>query len=211
MSSPIVTVTAAAASRRLVDLSYARLMMGLDASADPVLDNLLDSASAAAERWCNRKLIRESVSEIWRLPQPRESLPLTRWPIVSIASVTEGTGDALDSAYYEADLEDGQLYRLDGSDCRSRWCATKVTVAYTGGYLAEDETGSDVPDDLRDGVMAIVRAAWFAQGRDPYLRSEEVPGVARFAYGFGAAAQSESGLPPEAESLLAPYRMLVVG
>lgn len=210
--TPIVTIDTPATSRQLVELSYARLMLGLDTTeaADAVLQALIDSASAAAERWCNRRMIREGVTETWRLPQSQESLWLTRWPVDTITSITED-GVALTSAYWEVDEDTGRLYRLDGSDGRARWSAKKTVIVYTGGYRPDDDTGADLPDDLRDGVLAIVKSGWFARDRDPYLRSEEMPGVARYTYGFGSAASSDSGLPPEAESLLAPYRRFAIG
>lgn len=211
MSNPIVTVTVAAASRRLVDLSYARLMLGLDASADTRLLALIDSASRSVENYCNRKLIRETVSEQWRLRQAMPSLQLTRYPVASIVSVTEDTDPALTSDYYEADEETGQLFRLDGSDNRLSWCARKITVAYSGGYVPEDDTGSDVPEDLRDGTLAIVKSGWFAKQRDPYERSVDIPGLATISYGFGSAMRTDSGFPPEAEALLAPYRRWAIG
>lgn len=206
---PIVTVTSAATSRQLVELSYARDILGLTVSeaSDAKLDALIDGASAFVEQWCNRRLIYEAVSELWRPTRAQTSLFLSRYPVMDITSITEDTDDALTAAYWEIDYDTGELWRLDGSDNRITWSASKIVVVYAAGYVPADETGTNIPDDLRDGTLELVKSRWFALERDPYLRSEEVPGVARYAYGFGAAAQSGANMPPEAEALLNPYRV----
>lgn len=210
---PIVTVTSAAVSRKLIEPSYARDMLGLGVSevTDAKLDVMLDGVSAFIERWCNRKLIYETVSERWRPNQTLDRIWLTRWPVVSITSITEDDDTALTSAYWEVDYDTGELFRLDGDDARISWDAQKVVIVYKAGYVPADETGASVPDDLRDGALELLKSRWFALERDPYLRSEEVPGLAKYSYGFGSAAQSGSDMPPEAEALLSSYRRAAVG
>lgn len=213
-NQPIVTITSAATSRQFVELSYARDILGLSVSeiSDPKLDALIDGASVFVEKWCNRRLIRETVSEQWRLTREVSSLFLTRSPVASITSITEDDDDPLGAAYWEADYDTGELFRLDGSDNRENWSVTsKVVIVYSGGYVPADETATNVPDDLRDGTLELVKSRWFALERDPYLRSEEVPGAIRYSYGFGAGAQRDSGMPPEAEMLLSPYRRIAIG
>lgn len=216
----IITIAEAATSRKLVDLSYARQMLGVDTAtmSDQKLENLIDAQSAFVESWCSRKLIRETVTERFRFRQPQETLFLDRTPVEasSVSSIIENAV-ALTTDQWELDYESGQLWRLS-SECRLPWggygpCprAMVVEVSYAGGYIPADDTGSDVPADLRDGVLELIKAARFGLGRDPYLRSEEVPGVQIYGYGFGAAAQSSSGIAPEAEALLTKYRRLAFG
>ena len=208
----IVTVTSAATSRQLIEVSFARDMLGLSVTeiSDAKLFELIDGASAEVEQWCNRRLILETVSEQWRPTRPQGSLWLNRFPVSSITSITEDDDDALTATYWELDYDTGELWRLDGSDNRDTWDADKIVVVYSAGYVPADDTGTNIPFDLRDGTLELIKSRWFGLERDPYERSVEVPGLATIQYGFGSAARTTSGMPPEAERLLTSYRRIAI-
>lgn len=216
--SSIVTVQQGATSRRFIEPSYVRMMLGLDVSdiTDARLDALIEGACAFVENWCNRRgeMFYEVVSETFRLNQPASNLYLSRSPVVSVTSVSDGD-TALATTDWEIDYDTGRLARLDGANGLQKWGGLvsaipfRATVMYGAGYFADDDTGGNVPADLRDGTLALIRSNWFSLDRDPFTRSEEVPGVATISYGFGAAAQN-NGMPPDAEALLAPYRRLAL-
>ena len=217
---PIVTVIEHSASRKLLDFAYVREMLNLSITdvTDSKLNDLIDEVSADIESWCNRGLIDETVSEQWRLTRSVSSLFLTRWPVWSITSITEGTGTALDTAYWEVDYDSGELYRMDGADGRTNWFGIDlcyragaigvVRIVYRAGYVAADDTGTNVPPDLRAVALDILSSRFFALGRDNYLRGEEIPGIIKYQYGFGAGTQSGSGFSADIERRLSKYRRI---
>lgn len=217
---PIVTVVEHAASRKLLDFPYVRDMLNLSATdiSDAKLNDLIDEVSADIENWCNRGLIDEVVSEQWRLTRAAPSLWLTRWPVAAITSIAENASDALGTGYWELDYDSGELWRLDGADGRQNWFGIdlryqsaaigKLVIVYRAGYVAADDTGTNIPADLRAAALEILSNRFFSLGRDSYLRGEEIPGVIKYQYGFGSGAQSGSGFTPTVERTLSRYRRL---
>ena len=217
---PIVTVIEHSASRKLLDFAYVRDMLTLSQTdiSDAKLNDLIDEVSADIEAWCNRGLIDETVSEQWRLTTAASSLWLTRWPVWSITSITEGTNVALDTGYWEVDYDSGELWRMDGADGRQNWFGIDlcyragavgvVRIVYRAGYVAADDTGTNVPPDLRAVALDILSSRFFALGRDNYLRGEEIPGIIKYQYGFGSGTQSGSGFSADIERRLSKYRRI---
>src|SRR5262249_14309313 len=64
-----------------------------------------------------RVLAEQTVSERFTLDGCADCLTLGRWPVISIESVSEDGGAALDASLYEVDAVAGLLYRLDASGC----------------------------------------------------------------------------------------------
>lgn len=215
--TPVVEVLAQAVSRRFVEPSYVRLHLGLTVSdiTDTKLDDMIEEACAFVESWCDRsgEMFAERVSERQWLFSAARSLYLTRRPVVTIESITEGTS-ALTAADWAIDYDAGRLDRLDGSSGLSTWGyptiagtgGLLVTTVYRAGYYADDDTGGNVPADLRAGTLELVRDRWNAAQRDSYVRSEEVPGAYSVSYGFGTVSTTGSAMPPSAEMYLNKYR-----
>lgn len=223
MLSSILTITAPASSARLTTVATARTRMELvDKSKDELLGDYIDQASAAVVRHCNRGAFgRETLSEAFRFGgadlnryahHHRPSvIQLTRYPVASIASVTEDSDAPLTAVDYEADLRAGQLFRLDGNDFRRRWCASrKVVVAYTAGYLLPGEVGRNLPSEIEDATLRLVKAAYFAGNRDPLVKVDETVGVERQEYWVGAVGEN-GALPPDVAALLSPYVERLIG
>lgn len=192
----MLTVLTPAASHRLTTIPAARehLRVG-DAVTDIEMGNLIDQASAAARRFCNRTFALETVLEVFR-DGGRDVLSLSRWPVVTIQSIS--APDALASDQFEADLENGILYRLDGC----RWCG-RVAVTYQGGYVLPEAAERTLPADVEQACLTMVAAQYSGRGRDPMLRSESTEGVGAASW----IATAEMGsLPPQATALLLPFR-----
>jgi hypothetical protein len=86
----MLVVTDPAISHRLTTPEAVRMELSLrDWSDREQLEALIDQASAAVRTWCNRTFALEGVRETLRLPIRIWPLMLTRWPVVSIASITE--------------------------------------------------------------------------------------------------------------------------
>ena len=138
-----------------------------------------------------------------------EGLILPRWPIASVTSIT--VDDALVAGgEYRIDPDAGMIYRLDSSGYPSHWefCKSSIVV-YAGGYKMPGEEGSNLPPSLEAACIELVSSFWSARGRDPTVKSEENPGVARFEYWVGAIG-AVGDLPPGVMSKITPFLRSVI-
>lgn len=198
----ILTVEEAAASYDLVGIETVTERLGITAPTatdETLLGSIIAERSRRAASWCNRVFVRETLSEAFRLVGQPERwggsarvplLQLSRYPVASITSVTEsvaGTPTTLDETDWEIDAATGHLYRLDGSDCRRDWWASKVTVAYIAGYdIDSGDPSTDLPADIRDAVIEMVRNGYLERRRDPAMKSERIDGVRSVDYWVGS-------------------------
>lgn len=218
----IVTVTVPAASIDLTTLDRMKSELGItDGSEDVVLGNKIAEASSDIAVRCWPSLKRETLSEtFWPdFHQLRfdhrhggESVSLSRFPVVSVASVTLD-GTALDSSLYRLDAESGLLYRLDASGYPLHWRVSQsLVVVYAAGFaIPSDETADDpllLPGALQAACIDLVASYWASKGRDPNLRAEAVEGVASYQYWVGAIGDVGE-LPPSVEAKIAPYKRTV--
>lgn len=203
----LLTIVTPATVTALTDVQSVQLEIGLSGTTEAgYLRGQIAQASAAISSWCGRVFARETVSEVFRPERCLESLSLSRFPVASIASVTED-GTALASTNYEVDAASGLLFRL-ADDERTTWRARKVTVQYAGGYLLPDEAGRTLPHDVQRACILMVCAAYLARGRDPMLRSESAQDVGSASY-LDPRVGMEA-MPPQAAALLQPYRVFTV-
>lgn len=132
----------------------------------------------------------------------RRDLRLARWPVSSVTSVEEA-GTILDAAAYEVDAESGALTRLNGN-APSFWAAGKVVVTYVAGWLLPGDLGRNLPAEIEDAVIELVKASTFARGRDPAIKSEQADGIDSVTYFFGTPG---GGLMPASVAMkLGRYR-----
>lgn len=200
----ILTVTTPAAVTDLTTLETVKAELGVaGAASDIVLARMIAQASGAAGAYCGRVFAREAVSETFRPPGPQADLRLARWPVVSIASVTED-GTALAAEDYELDAASGLLMRLS-DDAPTAWTAAKIVVAYEAGYRLPGEAGRTLPADIERAVLDMVKAAWTGRTRDTTIQQESVPGVYSVTYSTDAASAAGT-LSPSVRDLLDPYR-----
>lgn len=213
-----VTVLEQAVSRRFVEPSYVRLMLDLTEAqmSNTKLETMIDDICAYIERYCNRpkEMFAERVSETFRPRNAAEALYPSRWPLLSVESITEN-GVALDSGAYEIsygdDHEAARIFRLDSGGGRLQWgwpmvgASYSVVVVYRAGYYADDDTGGNVPHDLRMAALKLIDRTRLSLGRDLSVRSEEVPDVVRISYGSPTGGDV-AALPDTPEGLLLPYR-----
>ncbi|MGE4044467.1 MAG: hypothetical protein AB7F35_06415 [Acetobacteraceae bacterium] len=199
----IITVTTASDTYDLTTVATVRDEIGDAASSvtDDIWIRWIHQESRRIAVHCNRVFAQETVSEVFRLDgQPARQLKLTRYPVTTLTSVTEGDDAALAATYYELDGAAGLLYRLDGDDGRRCWDARKLTVVYTGGY----ELLSALPHDIETACIQLVVRRFTSRGRDPFMRSQSIPGVGEKT--FWVPSEGVPGLPPDIVELLAPYR-----
>jgi hypothetical protein len=186
---------------------------------DPAADqsyigaSLIPAASAAIARWCNREFGVATYTETFRIQScggytsPGKSvLMLSRCPVTSVTSVTEGTDPALTAGYIETDLDNGFVYRLSGSDARQNWTAAKVVVVYTAGWTLPGATLPNLPADIQRACILLCRDWYLTRARDVTLRSIGLAGVTT-TMGTGNPGVT---LPAHVEALLLPWRLAVL-
>ena len=197
----ILTVTAAAtqANRRLCTLAAVKQQLAITVSTyDAALTALIDAASAAIARYCDRgALAQETVTEEWRNVYQETPLITERRPITDVESVVVD-GTTLAEADYQVDAASGHLWRL-ADDERVWWSARKVVVTYTAGFLVPDQEGATLPLEISQAAVITVAAWRKAENRDPLLRSDTTEGVGGSSW---IATADMGALPPQAEALL---------
>lgn len=175
-------------------------------STDELLEFKIAEASSDIEAHLARKFASAEVSErFWGGSGCEEYLLLDRFPVTEIESVTVDD-DVIDDDEYRVDPETGILYRLDASGypCAWTWCKD-IVVVYTGGY---DLPGSDdptLPPAIEAATVELVTSYWTSRGRDPTVKSDEIPGIRSVTYWVGAIG-ANGDLPPSVASKIAPFR-----
>lgn len=205
----ILTVTNPATSYDLTTLANVKAELSLtDGASDAVLRRYISSASLAAMQYCNRVFSSEAVSEQF-LPEHFhlpvrggvKPLQLARWPLISVASVTENSISLAVTTDYLSDPVNGQLTRLDSSADARRWSPLPLIVAYTAGYAT-------IPLDIEDAIIRMVTKRYVAKGRDPALKQESIPGVREVQYWISTGAES-GNMTPDITDILDNYRVPV--
>jgi hypothetical protein len=206
----MLTIITPAAARALttVDATKAELRE-TGAGDDGWFALSIDRATAAIEHWCRRSFAAETVRESVWLTGPAESVSLSRWPVLSVASLLEG-GAPLPPDAFEVDGAAGLAYRLTGPDTRRMWRAGRIVATYTAGYVLPGDPGRTLPEDLERAAIMLVRNWWYDRDRDPLVKAEQTDSIGRTEYWVGAPAGGAT-LPPEVEGLLQPYRQIPVG
>jgi hypothetical protein len=217
----VLTVTVPAASLNLTTLAIVKDELDIiDAAQDTRLARWISEASSQIHRWINRSLVSETVSELfpgcgssrpdWMFGDVRRSLDnggthatyrllLARFPVSSIDSVVIDDGDPLDAATYTLDGEKGVLYL-------PYWSGSKIVVVYTGGYALTATSGvQTMPGAVVQAATAMVCLRHAMRGRDPSLRSVDVPGVLSETYWVGAKGE-DGAMPPSVTGLLEGFR-----
>lgn len=191
----IMTITTPAADRSLLTLAELREATGIaDGSRDAALTTLgarVASTLAAACRIRSSGVTPatfrlEAVSEVFREVWSEKQLFLSRFPVVSVAAVSEDA-ESVTTADYELMHGAGVLRRLS-ADRPVCWRGAKITVVYTAGWAV-------VPDDLKLAAVKTANLLWLESGpspRDPNLRRERVEGV----------GEAEYWVPPASDPLL---------
>lgn len=191
-----------------------------DASSDATLARFITEQSALVAQYCNRVFPIETVQDVIypdRDPYPYQvtgmlsELQLSRWPIISVTSVTDtvavGVANALtEGTDFIVDPTDGWLTKIDpNTGYPTNWSPDQYTVQYTAGCF---EAGSGTPPpDLEMAVLRLVTARFKARGRDPFLRSQGEPGVGQEQYWIGALPGQTGPFPPDIAAVLEKYRV----
>jgi len=202
----MLTIISPAAHQRLATVDALKLELGLTGGADDAfLQSLLDQASAAIAGWCGRVFAVEGVKEATYPQYPRGHITLSRWPVVSVETVTVGNL-SVDPALVEADAS-GELYRVDADGYRRRWESARVVIEYTAGFVLPGDGTSTLPADIERAALVQAKGWYLGRDRDPALRSEAASEIGSVDY----FASRPAALSPEVEGLMSKYRSVLVG
>jgi hypothetical protein len=205
-----VTVLEVAESYDLVTLeavkAYFAIPIVTDDPNDAKLQLLITFQSKVIADYCDRVFAREKVSEkIYTsgLDEIGKSIavPLTRWPVTSIESLSLDGSDITD---YKLDAKSGVL--------RGNFVGSELDVAYEAGYLLP----WNAPGPLSLAVIDMVRQSYFYGSRDPMIQmvSDNTAGSIRFFPPPGISSRGSGGgsgakgspLTSTATALVQPYR-----
>jgi len=211
----VLTVTSPNSDTMLTTLARVKLELditGADTQRDMLLNIKILEASDDIEAALGFTVRRETVSEtFWHEASDYapEYLVLDRTPVATLTSVTVDDIPA-DASRHRLDAETGQLYALDPTGAPGRWLFWKsIVVAYAGGYILPAETGKTLPSGIEGACVELMSDYWASKGRDPSVRSEDVPGVGAIQYWVGTVGDPGE-LPPRVVMKLARYRRVLV-
>jgi hypothetical protein len=217
-----LTVVTPAPSQDLVSIEDARSELGINNRQQDVrLKRYITQSSVAIATYTNRVWRQETVTEAFfaaygsgcywgRYDWPYRNhadgsqvpLVLKRYPVAAVSQVTVG-GTVVDPATYYLDAAKGLLWRnWDVEDTTEAvWGQGQTLVDYVGGYAEI----ADVPADVQQACLSIIRYRYWGWSRDPTLRSLNVVGVQEETYQIGQPNGGNGAILPEAAALLCPH------
>jgi hypothetical protein len=153
-------------------------------------------------RTCGRETLVQTyrLSNRYRYARIEPELSLARWRGKPLIASVEEDGAALQACDY-ALTKGGVLYRMDG-DRPIVWCAQKVVVTYSSGWALPGDDGRDLPAEIEQACIEVVKMAYFGRQHDPMVKSESSPGVFSFVYGL----PGDGPLPPGVVAMLQSWR-----
>lgn len=213
MRSILIVTQPAAEPYMLTSLERIKLEHDITVTTyDNLIEAKIKEAGSDIEAYLGFRVARETVRETFRPDGGAEIadyLILDRTPVASITSVVVDDV-AVDAAEWEVDAATGLLHRLDSSGYPYVWEFCKsVVVVYAGGYALPDDTASDLEPAIEAAAVELVSQYWLSRGRDPLVKSEEIPGVMRTEYWVGAVGAAGE-LPPSVQSKISRFRRAVV-
>lgn len=167
--SVVTTVQVAAASYDLTDIDTIKDDLGItDNATNVVLQRYITSVSAFFKKYSNITFHVESLTDLlyidqdpypYQTPGGVQPLQLSRFPIVSVASVNQIIASATVNGVttntlqplaagtdYQLDAKNGQLIRLNPfTGVQTAWEALPVIVQYSAGYGALATEAGTVP------------------------------------------------------------------
>jgi hypothetical protein len=176
-----------------------------DTVSDERLERIILGASARIARACNRRTFgRERLRQTENIPAHGtgfDALALDNDLSPAILSVSDG-GAALLVGQWA--LDGSRLYRVSAS-VKQAWATAPVVVEYWAGFALVE----DVPPDLQEACIALCRTVRSASTREADLKRIKIMDIIEKEWAVGSSG-STTGLPPDVEDMVAPWRRLVM-
>ncbi|MBS1080842.1 hypothetical protein [Gluconobacter kondonii] len=180
-----------------------------DGNATSDLTDILLQASQAVTSYIGRPLLIADREERIRI-RPGDvqlSLRMAVWPVTGVTAVLkDGNPLPIPADGWDYDVTCGILYPSEAQ----LWGPGRYILQYRAGWVAPGQTDDDgnaipstVPADVRSAVLTTARALYYAQSRDPLLKSESEQGVGSTSW--ATPDVSSGGLPSDAAALLNRY------
>lgn len=207
LSDSIVTILTPAATIDLTTLDRAKLELGVTNNAsDNLIASWIHEVSSRIASACGRTFGLERLQETFDPSGPHhwehhyqgrsEVLRLSRWPVTEIESITVN-GDLLDATEYADETQTGLVYRVT-----ERWRG-QIVVIYSAGY----ELVTDLPYDIEQACLLLLRYRQSASSRDPLLRSKTIQDVGQWSYFGGVTSNQTGSLPSDVDDILQSYKV----
>lgn len=82
----------------------------------------------------------------------------------------------------------------------SAWPAAKIVVTYEAGYNLPD----DVPQEIEQAALVVLKHLYFGTARDPAARAEVIDGA-------GSTTYSDGAVMAQVDELLSSHRVPQIG
>lgn len=178
----------------LVTLAEAKTALGITGSSqDAKLEALINAATEQIEGFCQNAFVQREFEEFHtggvngRRGRAR-LIELRRYPIVSVGSITDDSGETVEEEDFLVWPERGFLehvYRWP-VPMRERGGTGRWRIVYTAGRFA---TTADVSADLKEAVFGLLR---FWRAHTPGVSSKK---VGDFSVVFGGGSSDGAGTP----------------
>lgn len=180
-----------------------------DRADDDFIRRILNSVTAAIQRFCRRKFSAASVVDEPHDGNGSRLLRLDRPPINSITKLVVKSDSytyelVADRDYVFTSMDTAAMVHLkphSGTqvliDCFPVGRAN-VLATYNGGFAS-------IPDDVKLATLIAAMSEWPGRGRDPRGRERSGGGFSQSREQVGV-----SGLPVEVERRLQPYRIMLM-
>jgi hypothetical protein len=186
----MITVTATN-NAKLTTLARVKLFLGISGSTeDSFITTLIDIATDTIQAYTGRSFSLETITE--KLPGTDTSkIVLSKFPIISITSITDDSGLINLTEYEISDDKAGTVYRKEaifafkGNSIgvlgvnSEKESENNITVIYQAGYTT-------VPLDIEMAAISYIRSLYLGRSRDSTVSSESVSGVYSVTYGSGS-------------------------
>jgi hypothetical protein len=117
-------------------------------------------------------------------------------PLGTVTTLVNGTD-------YQVDAKKGWLIRLSPyTGYPTTWDPVQTTVTYQAGYAT-------IPDDLVDAALRVMTQRWQDRGRDPFLKSQDQPGLGTQTFWIGTRPGVKGVFTEEIAGMLDSYRVPV--
>ncbi|MEW9274406.1 phage head-tail connector protein [Gluconobacter oxydans] len=213
-----ISVGSAPALVPLASLEDLKTDLGItDAQSDQALQRFLMDATEVVLAFIGRPLLSQTwQDQVFVRHFPRTlSLLVGAYPVQKVLGILRN-GTALSQDEVD-DLviadECGEIYRPDTE--RPFWPPGRYEITYQAGYQppASQDDGTALPGNIPRPIQLAIRrvaaASYYAEGRDPALKSESAQGIGSTSW--VTPDPTLGGLTPEAAGLVQRYQSSGIG